>query len=398
MSGTIFVTGGTGLVGHFLMLALLRQGHRLVVLSRPGKKVSARMRIDRLMLEVYPTWEMYQPDRARIEVVEGDLRIPQFGFGDETWRDLTERVTAVAHCGALLNFTPEADEEVLQTNMMGTLSAHRLAREAGLKTLHHVSTAYVVGAARGPQPERRVGEEPTFNNTYERSKFLSEKKLGELDAEFGIQTTIYRPSCVVGAFGDGRTLTFRTLYGYIDLFDQERRRILRSEGVEALHRYRPIYMMEIETDRTRNVVPADFVADSMAEIMARPTFHGGVYHLTNPAPPSRWESNRWMVKGVGFKDLVLPSYAAANPSPDLLEVAPGRANRFRQLFGGYLIEPEPYFLIDNTRAALEGSGIACPVTDEEYIQRVVRYCVDTRWRVDVERAVDEKMANVKVWE
>lgn len=388
---TAFVTGATGLVGHFLMLSLLRRGYDLIVLSRPDRRRTARERIDRLMMELYPSWEAYQPLAQRITVVEGDLRLPDFGLSDADWASTAERVTDIAHCGALLNFTPESGDEVMATNLTGAESAHRLARAAGLDTLHHVSTAYVVGAVQGPQAEVDCGEAPgRFNNTYERSKYLSERRLRELDAEYGVKTTIYRPSCIIGAYEDGRTLTFRTLYGYIDLFDQERRRIVRAEGEAALGRLRPIYMLEIDADRTRNIVPADYVAEAMAVIMGRPEHHGGVYHLTNPTPPSRWESNRWMVKGLGFKDLVLPSVAALG-GDDLLEVAPGRAKRFEQLFSGYLVEQEPSFLTDRTEAALAGSGVRCPDTDEAYVGRVVRYCVDTRWRVDVEKAVDARM-------
>lgn len=389
---TAFITGVTGLVGHFLMLRLLERGYEIIALARPDRRRSARERVDRLMMETQPDWRSYQPIRERITVVEGDLRLPDFGLSDADRAEVLERVTAVAHCGALLNFTPESADEVMATNLTGAESAHRLARDAGLATLHHVSTAYVVGAATGDQPEAECAQEPPgFNNTYERSKFLSEKRLRQLDERYGLKTTIYRPSCIIGAWADGRTLTFRTLYGYIDLFDQERRRIVRQEGEDALAGYRPIYMLEIETDRTRNIVPTDYVADAMAWIMDHPQHHGGIYHLTNPAPPSRWESNRWMVRGLGFKDLVLPSEAARRPADDLMEVSPGRAQRFEQLFKGYLVEQEPYFLTENTARALEGSGISCPDTDEAYVRRVVRYCVDTRWRVDVEKAVSEKM-------
>lgn len=385
---TAFLTGVTGLVGHFLMLSLLERGYDLIVLARGNRRQSAEERVDRLMLEVYPSLEAYAPIKARITVVEGDLKDPSFGLSDADWAMATARSTTIAHCGALLLFTPESADEVMETNLNGAMTAHRFAREAGLKTLHHVSTAYLVGAVQGEMEEAWVEEEPTFNNTYERSKWLAETRLRALDKEHGLSTTVYRPSCIIGAYKDGRTLTFRTLYGYIDLFDQERRRLVKAEGPEGPSRHRMIYMLEIEGDRTRNIVPTDYVADAMAHVMTHPEHHGGVYHLTNPSPPSRWESNRWMVKGLGFKDLLLPSVAAAEPCDDCLSVSDGRAARFEQLFKGYLVEQEPIFLTDRIDAALAGSGISCPDTGEAYIGRVVDYCVSTRWRVDVNKKVN----------
>lgn len=211
--------------------------------------------------------------------------------------------------------------------------------------------------------------------------------LEQWDETSGIRSTTFRPSCVVGAYQTGRTLTFQTLYGFIDLMDQERRRLLKH-GPSQPEQTQLVYFSELLPGATRNVVPVDYVARASTEVLLDPSLHGGIYHLTHPAPPDRWQANVWMAKALGFAGLLRPSEAARAQAVTLTHFQPGRLARFSTVFRGYLLEHEPRFDVRRTQAALEPRGIVCPPVDEAYLRRVVGYCLRTHWRT---RALQENV-------
>jgi nucleoside-diphosphate-sugar epimerase len=91
----ILVTGGTGMVGTHLLLALTQQGHRVRALQRKGSSVR----------ETEKTFRYYSQRAdellSRIEWVEGDV-MDIFSL-EEALRD----ITLVYHAAAMVSFDPK---------------------------------------------------------------------------------------------------------------------------------------------------------------------------------------------------------------------------------------------------------------------------------------------------
>ncbi|MFM7203614.1 MAG: SDR family oxidoreductase [Myxococcota bacterium] len=395
----LLLTGATGLIGHHLLLELLTRGHAVMVLVRPDRQKTGLERVSAQLSEVLSVEEVVSLLQTRLTVLEGDITLPRLGLNQTDWQWMCKRVSHVIHAAALLQFMPDQAEAVRRNIREGTQQVYRVAQEAGLPHFFWFSTAYVGGKLADPRhPPTEVWREVPhprplgFQNAYEEAKHTLERLLREWDDASGIRSTLFRPSCVVGTYETGRTLNFQTLYGFIDLMDQERRRLLRH-GPSAPEHTRLVYFSELLPGATRNVVPVDYVARASAEIILTPALHGGIYHLTHPTPPDRWQANRWMAHALGFAELIRPSEVEAHRALGhvLTEFQPGRLARFSTVFRGYLLEHEPRFDVQRAQAALLPRGIVCPPADEAFFRRVVGYCLQTRWRT---RALDKTSREV----
>jgi len=112
MSSTpILVTGGTGHLGANLIRRLLKDGHKVRALVRPGRNNGAFEGLD-------------------LDVIEGDLRDPQ------AVRQAVQGTRKIYHCAAHVS-TIEGDaahrREVFDNNVIGTMNLLNAARELGVE-------------------------------------------------------------------------------------------------------------------------------------------------------------------------------------------------------------------------------------------------------------------------
>jgi nucleoside-diphosphate-sugar epimerase len=83
---------------------------------------------------------------------------------------------AVIHNAASLTFEPaDRQSEPWLSNLEGTRQVLAVCRRAGIRQLHHVSTAYVAGLREGRILESELDEGQELGNDYERSKLEGEK-------------------------------------------------------------------------------------------------------------------------------------------------------------------------------------------------------------------------------
>ncbi|MER7833796.1 amino acid adenylation domain-containing protein [Streptomyces sp. NPDC095602] len=132
----VFVTGATGFVGAYLLHELLASDVVAYCLVRAG---DARQAMDRLVasLDAYGLWrEEFAP---LLNPVVGDLTKPLFGLPEEEFDELAERVDAISHSGALVDWMRPL-EDYIGPNVVGTHEALRLASRGRGKAFHFVST------------------------------------------------------------------------------------------------------------------------------------------------------------------------------------------------------------------------------------------------------------------
>ena len=166
------LTGGTGLVGRYLVRDLLLEGHPLALLIRPTSKLSVADRVE----EILQFWES-QLGRPlpRPVLLDGDVCREGLGLAHED-RGWVER-----HCGSLIHNAASltfngADRagEPWRTNLDGTRHVLEFCRTAGIRDLHYVSTAYVSGTRAGVIYETELDCGQSFRNEYEESKCQAE--------------------------------------------------------------------------------------------------------------------------------------------------------------------------------------------------------------------------------
>ncbi|MBF9222626.1 NAD-dependent epimerase/dehydratase family protein [Hymenobacter ruricola] len=175
----IFVTGGTGLIGSFLLQGLRARGLAVRALHRGAVPAGAA---------------------PGVEWLAGDLLDT-----DLLRAALTPDVTHVFHCAGLVSYAPQEEDLLLRVNVEGTAAIVDACLERPGIRLAHVSSVAALGTPAGAATATgplTVTEAATWDLGAAHPAYATSKYLGELEvwrgvAE-GLSAVIVNPSVVLG--------------------------------------------------------------------------------------------------------------------------------------------------------------------------------------------------------
>lgn len=329
----IFLTGAAGLIGGEVAARLIRAGHRVTALVHNNRDIRAN--------------DGGQVTPAR--VISGDVSQPLFGWDKGEWERVAAGHDLLIHCAATVRFDLD-DDTYRSVNTGGAANATEFARSGDIPILH-VSTAYVCGTRDGPIMESDPVPESGFANGYEASKASAEK----LVRASGVPFAIARPSIVVGESETGRIRQFDTIYAAFKLIAEGR-----------------VRHMPASASATLDFVPLDHVAAgivALAQNMRRA--QGGAYHLVSgrPIPIDLFAGAIASFPQFHKPQLVSPE----NFEPAKLPALERRLyKRVAGLYASYF-QRNPQF---DDRAAQEMTGLVCPPTGADYLQKLIRFCIE----------------------
>jgi len=190
---SIFVTGGTGFLGSYLIRHLLAEGYTDITALR---RKSSNMDL---------TFDF----QDRIQWIEGDLNDPQSleeGIQGKKW---------VFHVAALVSFQSKDRKKLHEANTKGTAAIVNACLDTGVEKLLHVSSIAAVGRTKPVQVlnEKNIIQTSPYNSEYGLSKFWSEQEVWRGIAE-GLNAAIINPSVILGAgrWYEGSGQFFDTLH------------------------------------------------------------------------------------------------------------------------------------------------------------------------------------------
>ncbi len=267
VSGVLLVTGGTGFLGAQVCLRLIQKTQMdIVALVRASDHEAASLRLSRAW---YDWPELDEQIGKRVTAYAADISAERFGLTEEEYADLVGRLTHIIHSAADMRLNAPIDE-LRRTNVGGVRNILQLARDVhadhGLTRLSHVSTAYVAGGRTGDVPEDSLSDEFLFSSRYELSKFEGEQLVKEAKADLPI--SVMRPGLVVGDSRTGAIKTFNTIYYPLKLYLTGKLRVIPARASLKV-----------------NLIPIDYVADSVVRLTLDPRAEGLNFHLTAP-----WEA------------------------------------------------------------------------------------------------------------
>lgn len=241
----ILVTGATGLVGRRVVASLLRRTSApIVVLVRdPARWQTVASSLG--------------PAASRVTPVRGDITRPGLGLDARAVRRWIGSPSIVIHSAADIVFSRSLDE-ARHVNVDGTREVLDLATSFPHARMLFVSTAFVAGRRTGVIAEDDDAGDAGWVNSYERSKHEAEA----LVRSSGLDYTIARPSTIV--------------------CDDLRGTVTQ---VNAVHRALRLYhaglasMMPGTEDTLVDVIPADWAADSIAQLALAREASGLTLHL-----------------------------------------------------------------------------------------------------------------------
>ncbi len=272
------LTGATGLLGGQLMADLLEANVPLAVLVRAGSGVSGRERVEGILQRQEAERGLMLP---RPVVLEGDLNAERCGLSFEQLNWLRQACGRIVHSAASLQFIgADRSEEPWRTNVGGTTHVLEVSKAAGIRDFWHISTAYVSGLAEGVIPEAPSTDAHGFRNDYEASKHAAESLVRA--AEWLDRPTFMRPAVIVGHSQTGATTTYHGLMAMLQLMAV----IVRSlPEDEKGYRHVPLRLAMTGEER-RNLIPVDWVAETMATLLQSPEARGGIFHIAPDRPIS----------------------------------------------------------------------------------------------------------------
>ena len=382
-ASTILLTGGTGFIGSHIAVELLRRGYRVILLVRPTRQQSARVRVERLF-----RWLGLDLGKApQLQVIEAYVDRPGFGLDKGLYDSVACQTDEIIHCASNTSFSERKRAEVETVNIEGLRHVLDFAGKSRCCFFHHMSTAYVAGRRKGLCKEEQV-ETRTFTNVYEETKYQGEQMISQVCHDQGIRLNIYRPSIVYGDSKTGRTLRFNALYYPIrtvlffrNLFEND---IKEKDGKKAgqmgvkMDGHGSICLpirIEAEEKGGINLIPIDFLVAAFLEIMDT-CLEGGLFHIVGHKPTTVRElvdyTRRFFnVDGI---EAVYPGTLNATPR-----------NSLEILFDDYIEAYRPYMMdtriFENgkAKAVLAQKNIACPDFDFEMFARCMNYAVESEW-------------------
>jgi len=353
----IFLTGCTGYIGAHVTANLLADSSaqmNLLVRARDAQEANARLwRSLQLHLEFAPFEENL---RSRIRVFRGDITEPRFGLDEADYRELVRSTDSVIHCAASLN--RKSEKSCLNVNLRGTLEVIQLAMRArdehGLRRFSHVSTVAVAGQRSNEvvEEDSSIDWSRSDYDPYARTKKFCEHMVRQLLPD--VQRTIFRPSIVLGDSRRPETNQFEMVRAFVFL-----------AGLPALP-FQPSARLDI--------VPVDFVADSISTIHMKENPAHDIYHLSSGVNSETFvQLTGALAKAQGKRGPVFAP-SLEGPSEKVVRALAGRAGKIGGL--AMLLKVFLPYLVWNTvfdnRRVVEEMGRK-PALFSQYCYPLLRY-------------------------
>lgn len=285
----VFLTGGTGYLGAFVLRDLLRFTRaRIYCLVRAPDAETGRQRLvaNLAHYRIAPA----ELD-ARVVVVPGSVELPGLGVGERMYAWLAQNVDSIYHLAASVSFML-GYEQIKTTNITGLKHVLRLAGDRRTKVVHYSSTYAVFNAdaytlARRVYETKLTGTSEGFHRGYDRSKWVAEHLVGLAQAR-GLPVTTYRVGFLSG---DSETGIHNKMDPVAQLFA-----VCLCTG----------YAFPLES--LLHLAPVDFCSRALVKLSLLRAAENDIFHLVQGAPLSAGQILEWLV-GEGY-DVKVVDYQA----------------------------------------------------------------------------------------
>lgn len=183
----ILVTGGTGMLGSYLLLELLKKEEKVMACKRP----TSNLNITKKIFKTYSS----NPEEllTKIQWVDVDL------FSQNNIEEQLDGVSTIYHCAAQIQNTKKDSTDIIENNTVITKNIVNAALNQRVKRFCYVSSIAALGSSTNHEliSEATLWKNTKNNSTYSMSKYSSEMEVWRGIAE-GLNAVIINPSVILG--------------------------------------------------------------------------------------------------------------------------------------------------------------------------------------------------------
>jgi dihydroflavonol-4-reductase len=176
----IFVTGGTGFLGSYILQELVLQGKPVRALRR----------------KLHFPFYIHPGILDKISWVEGDI-LDVSGLMENM-----EGCSQIIHAAGMVSFVPADKKKLFKVNIEGTANMVNVAIEKGIKDFVHISSVSALGRYETDKP---IDEEKKWEGIRDQSNYSISKYYGEMEVwrgmGEGLSPLVVNPSTLLG-YGD----------------------------------------------------------------------------------------------------------------------------------------------------------------------------------------------------
>ncbi|MGH9945693.1 MAG: SDR family oxidoreductase [Pyrinomonadaceae bacterium] len=344
---TIFLTGFPGFIAGRLVERMAAADVQFFLLVQPQFVETAKGALQRIALEKNVPLENFA-------LVEGDITKDDLGVSEADLNILRSETTDIFHLAAAYDLAIEK-EIAYAVNLDGTRNVNSFARSvSNLSRYNYISTCYVAGKRTGEILETELEHDAGFRNFYEETKYLAEIEVEKLKKELPV--AIFRPSVVVGDSQTGETAKYDGIY-YLIQYLRKWPEFLR--------------MINVGNDDVRlNLVPVDFVVESLSALSTNEDAAGKTIALADPSPLTTAELFDLIAENLSGKR------SSLKPPAKLIELS--LRTPVSPPITGLPHHAVPYFFLEQIYATsiseklLAPLGISCP-NFAEYVGNLLNF-------------------------
>lgn len=344
---TIFMTGFPGFIAGRLVERLAKPETQIFLLVQKNF-------IDKALKDMAVIAKKTNTPLDNFALVEGDITLNNLGMINADLEIVREQTTDVYHLAAIYDLEVEKDL-AQKVNVEGTQNVNELVKSLpNLRRYNYVSTCYVAGERKGVIYETELEHDAGFRNFYEETKYLAELEVEKLKTQLPV--TIFRPSVVCGDSRTGETAKYDGVY-YVIKYLLKFPEILRLVNVG-------------NEDVRLNLVPVDFVVDSMIALAKDENAVGKTIALADPNPLTTKSLCDAIAEAITSKKSVI------TPPPQLIKTF--LSSPISPPLTGLPHSGVPYFFVPQTydtgisKNLLAAHNISCP-SFPDYVKNLVKF-------------------------
>ena len=268
-----FVTGGTGLVGAYLLKELVERNEPVRALRRS----SSSLDVPKNVFQAY-LGEEWKQHFDKIEWVEGDILDPVSLEG------ALEGADYVYHSAGYVSYQPEDKQKLFDINQKGTGNIVNACLSTGVRKMLYVSS---IAALDKPIDGNVHREDIITKASKNTSNYGKSKQLGEMEVwrglEEGLNMVIINPSIIFG-YGNpdkGSTKLFRKIYNGLKFYTPGTSGFVDVKDVVEIM----IQLMKSDISAERFIVNSENLSFEKA------------FHIIAEAfdkPPPKWKATPFM--------------------------------------------------------------------------------------------------------